>query len=265
MADQNAGGGPSEVLNVRWATEDPNPKAIEHKKRKNIEAVEEHLAKKGFTDTGQACFEYPLDYKLQPAATDQASSVGDRQNSGDGDYWSKYYEQQAAAMDSTLSYPDTDAQFEAALDRADMAARKEATTTNDHHEREGHGAATADIAAGMPQGYSSAEIFGDISSTAVGEGDPSSGQRASPADSATQLQQQWAAYYQQQQWAAYYQQKQAWERQMQAGATGTSTVPRAAQWPSANSTAGTTTGTVAAVAEAAPTRNIGPRPPPSSR
>ena len=30
---------------MRWAMEDPNPKAIEHKKRKNIEAVETHTAR----------------------------------------------------------------------------------------------------------------------------------------------------------------------------------------------------------------------------
>jgi hypothetical protein len=35
MADQTLGNG--EVLNVRWATEDPNPKAIEHAKWVSLE------------------------------------------------------------------------------------------------------------------------------------------------------------------------------------------------------------------------------------
>jgi hypothetical protein len=37
MADQSLGNG--DVLNVRWATEDPNPKTIELKKRKTEEKV----------------------------------------------------------------------------------------------------------------------------------------------------------------------------------------------------------------------------------
>ena len=37
MADQTLGNG--DVLNVRWATEDPNPKTIELKKRKTEEKV----------------------------------------------------------------------------------------------------------------------------------------------------------------------------------------------------------------------------------
>lgn len=277
MADQNAGGGPSEVLNVRWATEDPNPKAIEHKKRKNIEAVEEHLAKKGFTDTCNAAFEYPADYKFPPATTDPAGNVGDGQSDAgaDGDYWSKYYEQQATAMDSTLNYPETDAQFEAALDRADTAAVKEATLTGNQHEgtrsatRGEHGCTSADAAAAMPRGHSSKDVFGEASTTAVGETESSSGQGASPVDSAIQLQQQWAAYYQQQQWATYYQQQHAWQQQTQAAASGTARAISASlpatRWPSADSTTGTGARAVAAVAEAAPKRNIGPRPPPSRR
>ena len=34
MADQNVGGNSLEVINVRWATDDPNPKHIEMIKRK---------------------------------------------------------------------------------------------------------------------------------------------------------------------------------------------------------------------------------------
>ena len=260
MADQNAGGGPSEVLNVRWASEDPNPKAIEHKKRKNIEAVEEHLAKKGFTGTGDAAFEYPSDYKLPRAAADFAGD-GDGQDGlgAEGDYWSKYYEQQAMALDSSLSYPETDAQFEAALDRADTAAREEVTAKSDLQE-----AVTHDSVSGgcgddsTPQGYSTADIFGDT--TPVGETTRGEGAAPADADAAKQLQEQWAAYYQQQQWAAYYQQQHAWEQQMQAAATSTNASP--ARWPSADSSNGRST---AAIAEAAPKRNIGPRPPPSKR
>lgn len=266
MADQNAGGGPSEVLNVRWATEDPNPKAIEHKKRKNIEHVEEHLAKKGFMDSGNAAFEYPLDYKLPSTAMDSAG--GSEHNSeATGDYWSRYYAEQAMAMDSALSYPDTDAQFEAALDRADIAAREDATATSDCQKPAGHRTANIDgagekvradehAADAAVKGYTSAEIFGAANSTPA-----ASGNESIAVDSTKELQQQWAAYYQQQQWAAYYQQQHAWQTHTQNTAKVGVNSTQTTGWPSADNTVGTST----AVAEAAPTRTIGPRPPPTRK
>ena len=132
--------------------------AIEHKKRKNIEAVEEHLAKKGFTTgSADASFDYPSDYQLPSTALDTAAGGGRGEVGGEGDYWSQYYARQAMVMDSALSYPDTDAQFEAALDKADSKARQEAAEATGP-DLSGEGSAAA--AAAVPEAYSAADIFG---------------------------------------------------------------------------------------------------------
>lgn len=265
MADHNAGGGAAEVLNVRWAMEDPNPKAIEHKKRKNIDFVEGHMAKRGYTGNGgaDASFEYPSEYKLPDTALGAGAAsagVGGGEVGGDGDYWTAYYERQAMAVDASLSYPDTDLQFEAALDKADQSAVAEAYAGAVTAQPGAEGEAGAGPAAGerpAPEGGAPAASGGDAMSA--------------------ELQAQWAAYYQQQQWAAYYQQ-QAWTTQQQyqqqqaaaaqppAEPTAWPTAPKASavgEWPKAPSR-DTATGATAA-AEAAPQRSIGVRGPPSIR
>ena len=52
MADQGLGNG--DVLNVRWAYDDPNPKTIELKKRKTQEMVLAALKKRGIGTTEEA-------------------------------------------------------------------------------------------------------------------------------------------------------------------------------------------------------------------
>ena len=69
MADQGLGNG--DVLNVRWAYDDPNPKTIELKKRKTQEMVLAALKKRGLGTTEQA-FDYPEDYVVPAPAKKKA-------------------------------------------------------------------------------------------------------------------------------------------------------------------------------------------------
>jgi hypothetical protein len=230
--------------------------AIEHKKRKNIEAVEEHLAKKGFTaGSADASFDYPSDYQLPSTALDTAAGGGRGEAGGEGDYWSQYYARQAMVMDSALSYPDTDAQFEAALDKADSKARQEAAEATGP-DLSGEGSAAA--AAAVPEAYSAADIFGSAA-----DGSAAAQQQEQQEQQEQERQQQWAAYYRQQQWAAYYQQQAASQQTHAAPATaGSASAPAAAAWPEASADSSSTVGVAA---QAAPQRNIGPRPPPRSQ
>ena len=91
MADQTLDNG--DVVDVRWATEDPNPKAIELHKRKNIEGVEAAIAAQGYT-MADIEYEIPLEYELPPAKV---------QRSGESDV--------AGQVAGMLAYPDTDTQY----------------------------------------------------------------------------------------------------------------------------------------------------------
>ena len=75
---------------MRWASEDPNPKAIEMHKRKNTEAVDAALAAQGYS-IAELEYEYPIDYVMPPAKV---------LRSDDG----------AALAPAAVAYPDTDAQ-----------------------------------------------------------------------------------------------------------------------------------------------------------
>ena len=87
MSGQNLGG--DEILNIRWAYEDPNPIAKKAIKRSNQDAIIAKLKAQGVSDTA-AGFEYPATYNL-PAPK--------RRRIGNGDEES--------------AYPDTDRQYAA--------------------------------------------------------------------------------------------------------------------------------------------------------
>jgi len=73
-----------EILNVRWAYEDPNPKAIEREKRERLDYGIQRLQELGYS-LDPADYDYPQDYQM-PAAKKQCT-------------------------DPSKAYPDTDRQF----------------------------------------------------------------------------------------------------------------------------------------------------------
>lgn len=55
------------MVNVRWATDDPNPKHIELTKRKTAEQIKHALEQQG-CGTGSEQFDYPIDYQVRCSA-----------------------------------------------------------------------------------------------------------------------------------------------------------------------------------------------------
>ena len=133
MADQGLGNG--DVLNVRWAYDDPNPKTIELKKRKTQEMVLAALKKRGIGTTEEA-YAYPSDYVPQPAKkarvdggaeapSDGGDASADAANADGGEGGGDGAAAPAAApagpatgakkSELAYDYPDTDSQFETRL------------------------------------------------------------------------------------------------------------------------------------------------------
>mmetsp|Transcript_22865 Transcript_22865/g.73595 ORF Transcript_22865/g.73595 Transcript_22865/m.73595 type:complete len:467 (+) Transcript_22865:3-1403(+) len=83
-----------EVLNVRWALDDPNPVAREAIKRANQDAVVAAMRAKGIS-TQQAGFEYPAEYQMPTLKRPRGAQEAD------------------AAL---LAYPDTAGQYAAAAE-----------------------------------------------------------------------------------------------------------------------------------------------------
>ena len=132
MADQGLGQG--EVLNARWAHDDPNPKTIELKKRKTQEMVIAALKKRGLGTTEEA-FSYPDDYVMpaKRAKIEQSSEGADGEEEG-GSVEGEEDGAPAAAVAAApvaapsgfpatgakkaeleYDYPDTDGQFDVRL------------------------------------------------------------------------------------------------------------------------------------------------------
>ena len=92
MSQQSLGQG--EILSIRWAHDDPNPVAQEAISRADKDALAALLQARGVS-LQSSSIEYPLSYQLPPATKklrgDDGSSV---------------------AIDETIAYPDTDAQYE---------------------------------------------------------------------------------------------------------------------------------------------------------
>ena len=55
--------GAGDVINVRWASDDPNPKHIELTRRKTQEQVKDALEKNGYGTTTEE-FDYPINYQV---------------------------------------------------------------------------------------------------------------------------------------------------------------------------------------------------------
>ncbi|GMF33667.1 unnamed protein product [Phytophthora fragariaefolia] len=78
-----------EVLNVRWAFDDPNPVAKQAGERADRDAVVAMMQAKGVTTGEDAAFDYPEQYQMPPT------------------------KRQRVEGDTVASYPDTDTQFSA--------------------------------------------------------------------------------------------------------------------------------------------------------
>ncbi|KUF91343.1 PLAC8 family protein [Phytophthora nicotianae] len=76
-----------EVLNVRWAFDDPNPVAKQAAERSDRDAIVAMMKAKGASTTEDAAFDYPEHYQM-PAT-----------------------KRQRIEGDTVASYPDTDTQF----------------------------------------------------------------------------------------------------------------------------------------------------------
>lgn len=85
MSGQNLGN--NEILNIRWAYEDPNPHAKKSIKRANQDAIIAKLKAQGVSDTA-AGFEYPATYNLPAPKRRRIGNV-----------------------DEESAYPDTDSQY----------------------------------------------------------------------------------------------------------------------------------------------------------
>jgi len=83
-----------EILNVRWAYEDPNPKAIEREKRERLDYGIQRLQEMGVNLEPKE-YDYPDDYQMPDAK-----------------------KQKGAGGDIATEYPDTDRQFQSAYTEA---------------------------------------------------------------------------------------------------------------------------------------------------
>lgn len=79
-----------EILNVRWAYEDPNPKALEREKRERLDYGIQRLQEMGINLEGKE-YDYPDEYQMPPAKKQKEGGGGDAEG----------------------AYPDTDRQFSA--------------------------------------------------------------------------------------------------------------------------------------------------------
>jgi len=95
-----------EILDVRWAHDDPNPVAREAAKRANADAVVAAIKAAGHA-TSQAAFAVPTEYQ---AVEDAAPVAGPAPKV------------EAIADDPNLYYPDTSAQYTAAVQETENAA-----------------------------------------------------------------------------------------------------------------------------------------------
>ena len=179
MADQSLGNG--DVINVRWATDDPNPKTIELKKRKTEERVLAALKAQGYGTTEEQ-FEYPVDYQVPKRAKTEDSTTGadDEQSAPAA----------SSVDDGKIAYPDTDAQFEPPA--ADKIVDKDAFSEAREEEEESGGGAN---------------WLRDAAWAAVRENEDVAASQQSAAEVAHA--QQWQQYYAQnpglaQQWQQYY-------------------------------------------------------------
>ena len=109
MAQQSLEHG--EILNIRWAHDDPNPVAKEAIERANLDAVYSILQSRGINMNEAKGFVAPVDYHYQIPDTTQPGSKRLRiENNNDGNSSSSHVAQ-AIFADPALAYPDTSSQF----------------------------------------------------------------------------------------------------------------------------------------------------------
>ena len=109
MAQQSLEHG--EVLNIRWAHDDPNPVAKEAIERANLDAVYSILQARGINMNEAKGFVAPVDYHYQMPNTTEPNPKRSRIEDGNNNNNNSSSVSQAISIDPALAYPDTSSQF----------------------------------------------------------------------------------------------------------------------------------------------------------
>jgi hypothetical protein len=120
MMENNLDG--DEILNIRWAYEDPNPKAIEREKRERLDYGIQRLQEMGINlEPGE--YDYPDDYQMPPAKKLKDGEGGEGAAYPDTDRQFSVYEEAYQAPASAAA-PEDDYDGAGPLTPAQMAEKQ---------------------------------------------------------------------------------------------------------------------------------------------
>ncbi len=108
-----------EILDIKWAFEDPNPVAREAIRRANADAVAAAIQAAGYSTGKDTAFALPAGYAANSKEQKQTGKAVKRKALTNGD---------EGAGDADLYYPNTDAQYASAGDSAQPGAAKRVKT-----------------------------------------------------------------------------------------------------------------------------------------